>query len=286
MYHTSFPDLPIEMHYKVMEHLDNDTKTLHACSMTNKTWLSIARTFTFREIALSTYNVSARFHRLMRRNPDLGFYIRAIRLRPCEVYDGRKEETLRLHAYLPADVAMTLRSVQKLSIEGIHVWSTDDFDILTMLPSVVELSMANCSFMPRELYPIINSLPGLRILRIRLCMHWTSSVPEENADMQAITPVIEKLHFSCLAPPFDAATKFIRCLAFSDHSKALDDVRICIGSRIFSTSNNTSSSLREFVEETRSSQSVSNPSLHLTSPNKPIVDNIAILAEFLRNTRR
>ena len=46
-------ELPLEIHYKVVECLENDVGALQVCSMLNKAWLPIARSIMFREVRLN-----------------------------------------------------------------------------------------------------------------------------------------------------------------------------------------------------------------------------------------
>ena len=223
-------ELPLEIHYKVVECLENDVGALKVCSMLNKAWLPIARSFMFREVTLASWEISLRFCELIRGNPDIAILVRTMKIGPRGMIYGQKGEVSRLHAFVPVDLSRKLHNTLELCIDGFHVWSTDEYVTLKTMSSVRELSLKNCSFTPEELHNIINSFPHLHTLKMSQCFHWSSDTAENNNNVEFMTLRLRRLYFSCIAPPFNAAITFVQNVASSKNSELLGDVHVTIGS--------------------------------------------------------
>lgn len=141
--------LPAELRDFVIDHLQDDGATLHACSLICRAWLPRSRYHIFRRVQIEPGRRGIAFRALLEGNPDLGKYVqdveisgsgqdlpveRRIRiewptLRPGPVERSAEGSSISwLESILP-DSAKVLQRVSCLRLVALHI-STELVDVL------------------------------------------------------------------------------------------------------------------------------------------------------------
>jgi len=181
--------LPPELTDNIIDHLHDDTATLHSCALVNSTWLPASRYHIFRRVSIRIiegtypYNTSysgdaRRLYQIVVSSPEIVPYI-------CDllIYKGYKTvDDQDLNRMTPESLPLLLRLLTNLrrlefkNIDGrsgsleLAQWHTrliDSICIASCLPSIVELKLYRPSFDNQEqLLQMFRLFPALKVLHL------------------------------------------------------------------------------------------------------------------------
>jgi len=175
------PYLPVELVENIVEQVE-DQNTLAACSLTCRTWASIAQSKYFSRIHFSpSLDKTTRFLEVIRESPHIALLPRSIRSYQWDVGDEDGRACL-------AQIASLLVNVSSLCLEGVRLGFHSSQKIVGAFPALQELQFYGCDIDLGALSSFFQSHPTLRTLSFHLGV-----VIQVNPD-QELLPLVRLQH--------------------------------------------------------------------------------------------
>ncbi|KAI0703395.1 hypothetical protein C8T65DRAFT_786614 [Cerioporus squamosus] len=147
-------DLPLELHYAILDHLRGDRTALHASCLTCKVWLGHAQQSLYEMVQVDSKNSGA-FRWTVMKRPELASYIRELTLydvdripRPPPSLPLSGVRLLRLvgmdmsNPWIISALSTSKRSVRQLSLRDCHAENTESFlAFLSEMPNLKNIDI-------------------------------------------------------------------------------------------------------------------------------------------------
>ncbi|RPD74289.1 hypothetical protein L226DRAFT_464028 [Lentinus tigrinus ALCF2SS1-7] len=162
-------DLPLELHFAILDHLRGDCAALQTCSLTCRIWLSHVQRSLYETIQVDSKNAGA-FRWTMTRRPELACNIRELTF--CNVNriprppPGLRPTAIRLlrlvgmdmtNPWITAVLSASKHSVQQLSLRDFHAHDMESFlTFLREMPNLknIDIERGRLTSDNGDVYPI------------------------------------------------------------------------------------------------------------------------------------
>ena len=163
---THITELPLELHYAILERLRGDLKALRACSLVTRAWVDEAQRHIFHTVSLDMRNIAA-FRRTAAKRPDLVDHIREMTLNSIDRIP-RPPSNLR-----PAGTTL----LRLVNMHTSNPWV--DTVLRASRLSVQQLSLRDClTDSLGKFAEFLRSMPNLKNVDIERGRLWSNEVAQ------------------------------------------------------------------------------------------------------------